>query len=93
MIMSKGRRRALLGATALVGAAVATELRKPAAERTWQGSVLGLIPYDLRVPTVEKVKNALWNPDGERVLVPHPFGVGWTVNVGRLVRLVLTGIR
>ena len=93
MIMSKRRWRTLLGATALVGAAVATELRKPAEERTWEGTVLGLIPYDFRVPTVDKVKNAVWDPNGAQVFVPQPFGVGWTVNVGRAVHLVLSSIR
>jgi hypothetical protein len=80
-------RRRLVGiglGTALLGAAVATELRKPAGERTWHGSIGRKIPYDLRPPTVARVRERLWNPADRRILVPTVFGVGWTVNLGRL---------
>jgi hypothetical protein len=72
---------------ALVGAAVVSELRKPATERTWQGRLVG-VPYDLRPPTLQKLRAAVWNPDNPALLVPHVFGVGWTVNVARLVGAV-----
>lgn len=75
-----------LAAAGLLAAAVATELRKPAADRTWTGSVAGIVPYDLRPPTVERTWARLWDPDDERMLVPHFFGVGWTVNAGRIAR-------
>jgi hypothetical protein len=70
---------------ALVGAAVATELRKPAEDRTWRGKLAGWVPYDLRLPTPARVHERLWNPADPRVLVPTVFGVGWTVNFGRLL--------
>lgn len=73
-----------VGAT-LIGAAVATELRKSAGERTWHGRVAGRIPYDLRPPTVARVRERLWNPAEHRVLVPTVFGVGWTINLGRVL--------
>lgn len=73
----------------LVVAAVVTEMRKPAAERTGTGTVAGVVPYDFRPPTFARIKAAVWAPDDPRVLKPHAFGVGWTVNVGRIVALLL----
>jgi uncharacterized membrane protein len=29
----------------------------------------------------------MWNPEASRVLTPITFGVGWTLNLGRLARL------
>lgn len=75
-----------LAAAGLLAAAVVTELRKAPSERTWEGTIAGIVPYDLRPPTAERVWDRLWAPDYERVLVPQAFGVGWTVNVGRLAR-------
>ena len=63
----------------LVGSAVAQQLSLPANERTWHGKVAG-IPYDFRVPTVEKLRNTFWNKDTASVLVPHAFGMGWSIN-------------
>jgi Family of unknown function (DUF5808) len=74
-------------AVGLVAAAVAQELRKPAGERTWTGKVAGFVPYDLRRPTLQRVIAEYWSPDDPRILMPHGFGVGWGINVGRLVRL------
>ena len=71
----------------LFGAAIAQELRKPAGEREWVGQLGGVVPYDLRKPTAERVVAEFWSPDDPRILMPHSFGVGWGVNVGRLVRL------
>lgn len=70
----------------LIGAAVATELRKPAEQRTWQGRLAGWVPYDLRPPTPGRVRQRLWNPADHRIFVPTVFGVGWTINLGRLFR-------
>ncbi|MBI4497876.1 MAG: hypothetical protein HY689_08270 [Chloroflexi bacterium] len=75
-----------LAALALVGAALAQELRKPQAERTWHGTVGGLVPYDFRPPTWERLRAAYWNPEDDRLLTPMPFGVGWAVNFGALRR-------
>ena len=30
----------------------------------------------------------MWNPDGEHLVNPRVFGVGWTMNVGKAVKLV-----
>ena len=77
-----------LATTGLAVAAVVKELRLPADERTWHGTVAGFVPYDFRLPTIDRVKEHLWAPDNPRILVPHVFGVGWTVNAGRVVSLV-----
>ena len=81
-----GRRWLGLGlGTALLGAALVTELRKPAGERTWHGSIAGRVPYDLRTPTLARAHERLWNRSDRRILVPTVFGVGWTVNFGGLL--------
>ena len=67
--VSKDRRRAknrsrrlglAMGGT-LIAAAVATELRKPNAARTWEGRIAGRIPYDPRPPTLARAQARLWN--------------------------------
>ena len=73
-----------LAAIGVAAAAVTKELKKPADQRTWNGMVASVVPYDFRVPTVDRVKQRLWNPEG-RVIGPRIFGVGWTVNWGRVV--------
>ena len=67
----------------LAVAALVRELRTPRDERTWHGHI-GFVPYDLRPPTLTRVRDSLWNPDDGRVLVPRAFGVGWTVNFGAI---------
>ncbi len=71
---------------ALVVAAVVKELRTPRPERRWHGELGGVVPYDFRIPTLERLRSAMWDPRS-RVLTPAVFGVGWSVNVGRLLRL------
>lgn len=82
---SKGNTVGALVAGALLGAAVQKELSRPPEERTWEGKV-GPVPYDLRPPTIGRIRTTCWDPNG-RLIQPHPFGVGWTVNVGRVARL------
>lgn len=79
------RRLGWIAALIALGAALVQELRAPAAERTWHGVVAGVVPYDLRPPTLDRLRATFWNPDGPLV-VEQAFGVGWTVNVGRLAR-------
>ena|SRR5205085_1473016 len=68
----------------LVGAAIRDQLSRPPQERTWHGTIAGF-PYDFRKPTVEKVRTTFWNPNDSRLLVPHAFGIGWTINFYRLL--------
>jgi len=72
---------------ALTAAAVVKELRKPEDERVWHGKVASVVPYDFRFPTVARVRERMWNPEADHVLGPRVFGVGWTVNVGKLVSM------
>jgi hypothetical protein len=72
----------------LVVAAVATELSKPAEERTWQGKVGGFVPYDFRPPTWQRIRDAYWNPDSDRLFSDRVFGVGWAINLYRAKTLL-----
>ncbi len=64
----------------LIVAAILDQLRRPPADRTWQGRVFG-IPYDFRVPTIERIKAEVWNKNTAQILMPHAFGVGWGINL------------
>jgi hypothetical protein len=68
-------------------AAVVKELRLPAEERTWNGEVAGVVPYDFRMPTPERARARLWDPEGDLV-GPQVFGIGWAINFGRLFLLI-----
>jgi hypothetical protein len=68
-----------IGGAALITAALAEQLRLPPEERTWQGKKFGM-PYNFRIPTKESLLNAYWNSETAQILVPHPFGMGWTIN-------------
>ena len=67
-------------AITLTVAAVCQELEKPKGERKWHGKVAEFVPYDFRIPTIEKFKEAYWNPYERRVFIPEVFGVGWAIN-------------
>lgn len=69
---------------AAVAAAVVQQLRTPRAERDWRGELAGLVPYDLRPPTLARLRDTVWQPARREVLVPTAFGVGWTVNAAAL---------
>lgn len=72
---------------ALAATAVVKELRTPADERQWNGVVLGFVPYDFRMPTIERIKQRIWDPEGAHLINPRVFGVGWTINAGKLVAI------
>lgn len=75
-------------ATLIIAAiAVVKELQKPAEERAWHGKVGNVVPYDFRVPTIERLRDTYWNPDGP-FLSPKAFGVGWAPNLGVIKRLI-----
>ncbi|HSK48574.1 MAG TPA: DUF5808 domain-containing protein [Coriobacteriia bacterium] len=53
------------------------------------GRILG-VPYELRVPTRERVALRWWNPQDPRLFVPRVFGIGWGLNFASLaIRLHL----
>lgn len=62
-------------------AAVYQELRKPPEERTWNGKVAGVVPYDFRVPTVDRLRQAYWAPESDAIFSENVLGVGWAVNI------------
>lgn len=51
-----------------------------------KGELFGRVPYDLERPTLHKLRETLWNPQSDRILVPQVFGVGWTLNLAALKR-------
>ena len=55
---------------ALIATALYQELRKPPEERKWHGKILGFIPYEFRKPSIERLRERLWNPDDPRDEVP-----------------------
>lgn len=67
--------------------AVIQELNQPAEERTWHGRFLG-IPYDFRFPTLQRLLDAWWNPNDERLITPRAFGVGWAINLYQVRRQI-----
>ncbi len=74
---------------AVVGAfvgAIYTELRKPPEQRTWNGKLLGVVPYDFRMPSFEQVQKAYWNPHSPKVFTDRPVGVGWAINIPTALR-------
>jgi hypothetical protein len=68
---------------AVIGAAISDAVLN----RRRHGEVLGFVPYDFRFPTLERARSRTWNPESARLLTPRSFGVGWTLNFGRLARI------
>ena len=71
---------------AAVAGAIYSELRKPPEQRTWNGKLLGVVPYDFRLPSLERLRQAYWNLASPKVLTDRPLGVGWAVNIPTLLR-------
>jgi len=61
--------------------AIYQELKKPQEARTWNGKVAGAVPYDFRLPTLDRLREAYWNPDSDQLFSEKVFGVGWAVNI------------
>jgi hypothetical protein len=85
--MAGANKVALAVVAGLTVAAVVTELRKPPEEREWHGKIADFVPYDLRPPTAAKLRERIWDVDNPNLIVPHAFGIGWTINFGRLYTL------
>ena len=43
------------------------------------------MPYDFRMPTIDRLKDRMWNENDQRVFMPSVLGVGWTLNLFQLV--------
>jgi hypothetical protein len=72
---------------AVLAAALIEELRKSAEERTWEGRIAGLIPYDLRLATREGFREAMARPEEARVVL------GAKVDLPRAARLARRALR
>lgn len=85
----KRLRRFIAGlAMGLVAAAIYQEMRKPPEKRAWHGRVAGFVPYDFRFPTLERIRQAYWNPDEPRIFTDRVLGLGWAINFYSLLRMV-----
>jgi hypothetical protein len=42
------------------------------------------MPYDVRVPSSDRIASRWWDPMDARVFVPRVFGIGWDINFGAL---------
>ena len=89
MVEKRSRLKDLVRAAAVTvgAAAILQEIRKSSPDRTWNGKI-GFVPYDFRPPTPTRIRERFWNPDDDRILVPQSFGLGWSINLGRVVRLI-----
>jgi len=54
-------------------------------KRGQAGRFMG-VPYDFRPPTAAKLRERFWNQQDGRILVPHVFGWGYSVNFNALGR-------
>lgn len=61
-------------------AAILQELEQPKDKRSWHGKLADFIPYDFRIPTLERLKDSYWNIYERRIFTPEVFGVGWAIN-------------
>ena len=75
----------------LVVVAVVQEMSKPRELRTWRGRVAGVVPYDFNLPTWERLRQSIWNPDDPRLFTDRAFGIGWDVNLHRAC-VLLSGL-
>lgn len=69
----------------IAAVAIRRQLSLPKGDRTWHGTVDVPVPYEFRKPTVDRLKNSVWNPGDDRLFVPMAFGVGWSVNLARFL--------
>jgi hypothetical protein len=63
-------------------------------DRPESGEVFG-VPYNFERPSLGRMLSSYWNPD-EGMLVPKPFGIGYTLNLASwrswVVLLVVGGL-
>ena len=77
------RRNVLIVAgAALLGAAVVEELMKSPQDRTWEGRIFDLVPYDLRLATPEGFRAAKEHPEEARIVL------GYRLDLSRVAKLV-----
>ena len=52
--------------------------------RQSHGTFLG-VPFEFKIPTTARIRERWWNPDDPRLFTPSVLGVGWSLNLYRLV--------
>ncbi len=67
--------------------ALREQLERESEDRTWFGRV-GPVPYDFRVPTLDRFLASYWNPDSQQLFSDRVLGIGWAVNFAQLWRIV-----
>jgi hypothetical protein len=67
--------------------ALREQLSRPPEDRTWFGRV-GPVPYDFRMPSLDRFLSAYWNPDSEVLFTDRVLGIGWAVNFAQLWRII-----
>jgi hypothetical protein len=73
----------------VIGAiAVYEQLKRDPIDRTWHGKALGVVPYDFRPPNPQRFMDAWWNPDDPRLFTERDFGIGWSINLHRVYKLI-----
>lgn len=79
------RNRLISAIFGLVAAeAVRRDLQLPPHQRSWHGRIAG-IPYDFRPPSIQRLRQSMWNPESDKLFTPTVFGVGWAINLYRVV--------
>ncbi|WP_435347818.1 DUF5808 domain-containing protein [Haloarchaeobius sp. HRN-SO-5] len=54
------------------------------------GEILG-VPYNFERPSMSRMLSSYWNP-GKGMLVPKPFGIGYTLNLANWRSWVVIGV-
>ncbi|HLZ47747.1 MAG TPA: hypothetical protein VKR80_03770, partial [Candidatus Limnocylindria bacterium] len=54
----------------------------------WHGKVAGTVPYDFRLPTLDRIREAYWDPDSDVLFTEKVVGVGWSVNLPVAMRKI-----
>ena len=44
------------------------------------------VPFEFRRPTLQRIRERLWNPDDDRMFTPHIFGAGWSPNMYQILK-------
>src|SRR6202521_1575481 len=86
--LRRARRLVRFVAFGLVVAGGGTEPFQPAPARTWEGRLFGVVPYDFRPPTWQRIRDAYWNPRSDRLFNDRVWGVGWALNLHRAKTLM-----
>ena len=86
--MKKLKRFFLLFNLVIGAIAVYEQLKRDPLDRTWHGKALGVVPYDFRPPNPQRFMDAWWNPDDPRLFTARDFGIGWSINLHRVYKLI-----